>query len=141
MNVLCTRIGRGNPSVARYEYDGMSCGHRPLVSHDHSGIPVFHNQDLFRVIVLMKWNGLSSRQGLRENKEILRVAVLSVELNDEGQTAQRTRAVDKLLPVPILQNQWLGESGGGVRGLGRIRGGMTFGAHRNWRCRQYKNEH
>src|SRR5450631_4928342 len=141
MNVVCTRVGRGNPSVARYEYDGMSGGHRPLVSYDHSGIPVFHNQNLFCVIVFMKRNGLSSRQNLRENKEIFCVSVFPVELNDERHTAQRTRAVEKLLAVTLLQNQWLGGNNVSVRGLGRVRGGMIFGAHRNCRCRQHKSEY
>jgi hypothetical protein len=57
----------------------------------------------------MGW--LSSRQGFGENEKILRIPVLAVQFDGERQAAQRTRAVDKVLAVALLQNERAGSCG------------------------------
>ena len=109
------RMYRSNPCRKKMEITWISClpllvaeiqvsrgmktmerapRHRPSVSDHDGGTFSFKNEDLFRVIVLMKWDCLPWRQGLGKDKKVLRVPVFAVNLDGEWQAAQRTGGVD-----------------------------------------------
>jgi hypothetical protein len=64
----------------------MGPRHVPLVSDYDSCISFFKDEYLFRVVVLVKRNSLSSSQSLGENEKIVRISVLAVELDSKRHT-------------------------------------------------------
>src|SRR5690348_1040643 len=79
--------------------------------------------------MLMKRDGLSSRQGLGENEEILSVSDLAVQLDDKWQAAQRTRVVDEVIAVTLLENERVGRGTALRSRRGRVWSGVLFSAH------------
>src|SRR5260370_25002861 len=111
MNVLFASICSRSPGVGRYEADGTGPRHRPLVSNDARGTSFFQEEDLFRVVVLVKRDSLPRCHGLGQNEKILSVPVLAVELDGERPAASRTRPPHEVITVTFLQNERAGRCG------------------------------
>src|SRR5215469_11946871 len=70
--------------------------------------PLLKNQYLLCVIVFVRRDDLFRRQGLGENKKILCVAKLAVELDEKWHAAQRPQTVHKMIAIVFLHNHRLG---------------------------------
>jgi hypothetical protein len=83
MDGTLSSIGYRHPGLSRDENNGVRTCHGSLIANGYGRTPFFHDDYFFGVVVLVEWNRRTRCQELCPHIEVLGVAVLLVDLDDE----------------------------------------------------------
>jgi hypothetical protein len=73
-------------------------------THAYGCATFLEQKEFFCILVLVKWDRLTGRKGFGKNEEIDRPAELPIHFDGEAHPFQRSRSVNALLAVILLQD-------------------------------------